>query len=62
MFNFANCHFQRGFSRGRYFKRLGTKARFVCDRGPGRFCFSWRSRHLLTAELEGAERPARKLA
>jgi len=45
MLNLANCHLQRGFSRGRYFKRLGARARFACSRGPGNFCFSWRSRH-----------------
>ena len=46
MFNLESCHLQRGFGRGQYFKRLGAKARFACARGPGRFCFSWRSRHV----------------
>lgn len=50
MLNFANCHLQRGFSRGRYFKRLGAKARFACSRGPGSFCFSWRSRHVRVSQ------------
>jgi hypothetical protein len=46
MFNLANRHLQCGFSRGRYFKGLGAKARFACARGPGSFCFSWHSRHV----------------
>ncbi len=46
MLNLANCRLQRGFSRGRYFKRLGAKRRFACSRGPESFCFSWLSRHV----------------
>ncbi len=46
MFNLASRYLQCGFSRGRYFKRLGAKAGFARARGPERFCFSWRSRHV----------------
>jgi hypothetical protein len=46
MLNLANCQLRPGFSRGRHFKRLGAKARLACSRGPERFCFSWRRRHV----------------
>lgn len=46
MLHLENCQLRPGFSRGRYFKRLGAKARFAYSRGPGSFCFSWRSRHV----------------
>lgn len=46
MFTLTNCHLQRGFSRERYFKRLSAKVGFAWARGPERFCFSWRSRHM----------------
>lgn len=46
MFDLANCYLQRGFNRGRYVTPLDAKGRFASGRGPGNFCFSWRSRHL----------------
>jgi hypothetical protein len=54
MLNLASCHLQRGFSRGRYFKRLGAKAQFASARGPGSFCFLWRSRHVRVESLSFA--------
>lgn len=49
MFSLENRHLQREFRRGRYFKPLGTKARLACARGPGKFCFSWRTRHVIVS-------------
>jgi len=55
MFNLANYPLQHSFGRGRFFKRLGAKARFVCTRGPGSFCFSWHSRHADGESLVSAD-------
>lgn len=46
MSDLASRHLQCGFSRARYFKRLSAKAGCARARGPERFCFSWRSRHV----------------
>ena len=45
MFNLARHSLQYGFSRGRGFERPGAKEGLPHARGPGTFCFSWRSRH-----------------
>jgi hypothetical protein len=54
MFNLADRRLQRGFSRGRSFKRLGAKAQITCDygaRGPDRFRFSTRKRYTRVSHI-----------